>query len=257
MAAKIYSIVNAKGGTAKTTTVYNVAAALVERGKAVLMVDADPGAGLTNMAGISPDSTGHTTYHLMMEREAVDYASLPLATKTGAYLIPSSWGLAVAENELAQRKNSGYWHQQLKIGLQIYLKRYDFILIDCGPSFGNVVVNALFASSRAIVPVVTQYMTLGGLVQLEKIVEGVQGMGNAKLEMKILPVMHDGRTVHGSEILAQLEKIFKGRIYHAVIKKTVRFCDASLSGDSILAYDSESDAANEYRKVAQEVLNDG
>lgn len=257
MAAKIYSIVNAKGGTGKTTTAFNLGAALVELGKKVLMVDGDPGAGLTGMAGINPGSIGQTTYHLMMERETVDYASLPLATKTGAYLIPSSWGLAVAENELAQRKNRRDWHQQLEIGLQAYLKQYDFILIDCGPSFGNVVVNALFASSRAIVPVVTQYMSLGGLVQLEKIIEGVQGMGNAKLGMKILPVMHDGRTVHGSEILAQLEKIFKGRIYQAVIKKTVRFCDASLSGDSILAYDSESDAANEYRKVAQEVLSDG
>jgi chromosome partitioning protein len=257
MAAKIISVVNAKGGTAKSTTAYNVGAALVELGKRVLMVDADPGAGLTGMAGIDPSSIRATTYHLMMEREAVDYAALPIATKTGAYLIPSNWGLAVAENELAQRKRGEYWHHQLKIGLQIYLKQYDFILVDCGPSFGNVVVNALFASSRAIVPVVTQYMVLGGLVQLEKIIEGVQGMGNAKLEMKILPVMHDARTVHGSEILAQLEKIFKGRIYQAVIKKTVRFCDASLSGDSILTYDSESDVANEYRRVAQEVLNDG
>ena len=103
MAAKIYSVVNAKCGTAKTTTAFSLGAALVERGKTVLMVDADPGAGLTGMAGVNPDTIRHTTYHLMMEREAVDYASLPLATKTGAYLIPSSWGLAVAENELAQR----------------------------------------------------------------------------------------------------------------------------------------------------------
>lgn len=250
----IYAIANQKGGVGKTTTCLCLGAALAETEKRVLLVDLDPQAGLTTSLGFDPDKFETTIYAALIDPEVVSLPEITVETKVpNLWLVPSNLDLAGAEAELIGEIG---WDRNLKELLSTIASLYDFIIVDCPPSLGVLTTNALMAADSVIVPVQTEYLALRGLKQLSKIISKVKKKGNPNLQVRILRTMHDARTLHAREIGEEIERVFSGQLYQTVIKRTVKFADASLAGEPILSYAKNSPGAMAYRELAKEILND-
>ncbi|HNQ34662.1 MAG TPA: ParA family protein [bacterium] len=254
MGAVIYSVSNQKGGVGKTTTSLCLGAALAEQGRRVLLVDFDPQAGLTTSLGFNPDEFERTVYDLLLNGDTLKIDQVIQAVRTtGLDLVPANLDLAGAEGELIGEIG---WDRTLKELLVPIQDRYDFILIDCPPSLGVLTTNALIAADRVIIPVQSEYLALKGLKQLNDIIAKVKRKANNRLRARILRTMHDTRTLHSREVVEELAKVFPEEVYRTVIKRTVRFADAALAGQSILSYAGRSEGAQAYRDLALEVLKD-
>jgi chromosome partitioning protein len=251
---RIYAITNQKGGVGKSTTCACLAAALAEAGLGVLMIDLDPQAGLTLSFGLDPESFDLTSYDFLIRPESIEMEATIIRTGVpGVDLIPANLDLAGAEAELIGEIG---WDRTLKENLNLLPRSYDYILIDGPPSLGVLTTNSLMAAQRAIVPVQTEYLALRGLSHLQLIIQKVQKKGNPGLRVKFLRTMHDSRTIHSTQVVAELQRLFGARVYEIVIKRTIKFPEASRAGQPLLRYAQKSEGARAYRQLAQEVLTD-
>jgi chromosome partitioning protein len=247
--ARVIALANQKGGVAKTTSTVNLAAALVERGRRVLVVDMDPQSNLTMSQGLDPERLNPTMYHVLVERVPIEdvlhHGEFDLAV--------ASIELAGAELALAAMIGR---ERALEKALLPVLDAYDDILIDTPPSLGLITINALTASDGVIVPVQCEYLALRGLVQLEGTLHMIRENLNPRVHIVgILPTMFDSRLVHAREAVDILEEQFGSLVFRTRIRKTVRYAEAPVNGQSVLAYDPQGDAAQAYRDLAEEVLS--
>jgi chromosome partitioning protein len=247
--ARVIAFANQKGGVAKTTTTLNLAVAFKERGLRVLAIDLDPQGNLTMSQGLNPDEIERSMFDVLVHRvpieEIVHDAEVDLAV--------SSIDLAGAELALSGMIGR---ERALEKALASVLPKYDYVLIDTPPSLGLLTINALVAASGVIVPVQCEYLSLRGLVQLENTMEMIRENLNPKVRIEgILPTMFDKRTLHSREAIEILQENFGDLVYNARIRKTVRFAEAPVRGQSVLGYDPSGEAAEMYRDLAKEVLN--
>jgi chromosome partitioning protein len=250
--ARVISMCNQKGGVGKTTTTINLGASLAEYGRKVLLVDFDPQGSLSVGLGLNPHEMEFTIYNLLMQRDiALDEVVVPSGVP-GMDLLPSNIDLSAAEVQLVHEVAR---EQTLQRVLAPALKAYDVILIDCQPSLGLLTVNALTASDGVIVPLECEYFALRGVALLKTTIDKVRERLNPKLEIDgVLGTMFDGRTLHGREVMERLVQAWGDKVFHTVIRRTVKFSDSTVAGEPITSYASSSTGAESYRQLAKEVL---
>jgi chromosome partitioning protein len=253
---RIIAIANQKGGVGKTTTTVNLAAALVERGRRVLVVDLDPQASLTLALGLAADDLPATIYTVILQasggRDAEPNGAIQL-TAAGIDLLPANIELSQAELDLV-REPLGVF--VLRDCLASLAERYDYILIDCPPSLGILTASALAAAGEVVVPLQADYLALKGVDLLLSTVGKMQKRANPSLKViGILLTMADLRTLHAREVIEAARSAFDGRVpvFGAVVQSSVRLKEAPLVGQSVLAYAGDSQAAQAYRALAKEI----
>lgn len=249
----VIAVANQKGGVGKTTTTLNLGAALSELGKKVLLVDADPQGNLGVSLGIKVEDLEKTLYDVLINPEVTPINSVIIKTPFGFDIVPSNIDLSGAEVELMDEVGREYI---LKEALKPVRGIYDYIIIDCPPSLGLLVINALTAADLVIIPVQTEFLAMRGIKHLQKTIFKVQRRTNPKLKVRLLSTMFDARTTHSKDVLEEIREIFGGQVYETVIKRTIKFADASVAGMPILFYESKSEGAKAYRALAEEVIKD-
>ena len=250
--ARVISMCNQKGGVGKTTTTINLGASLAEYGRRVLLVDFDPQGSLSVGLGLNPHEMDLTVYNLLMDRD-VDLREVVVPSGVpGMDLLPSNIDLSAAEVQLVHEVAR---EQTLQRVLAPAIEDYDVILIDCQPSLGLLTVNALTASDGVIVPLECEYFALRGVALLKTTIDKVRERLNPKLEIDgVLGTMYDGRTLHSREVMERLVQAWGDKVFHTVIRRTVKFSDSTVAGEPITTYASTSTGADAYRQLAKEVL---
>lgn len=247
--AKVLAFANQKGGVAKTTTTLNLGVALQELGYRVLVVDMDPQSNLTMSLGVDPEVARPSMYDVLVNHVPIEDALLHQELD----VVVASIDLAAAEIALSTLIGR---ERSLSRALMEIADKYDYILIDTPPSLGLLTINALTASDAVLVPVQCEYLSLRGLAQLERTLDLVRENLNSKVHIAgILPTMYDSRTIHGREAIEVLKNSFGDLVFETVIRKTIKFAEAPVKGESVLKYAPTSEAANVYRRLAKEVLN--
>ena len=255
--SKIIAIAMQKGGVGKTTTTINLAAALGELGYRVLAVDLDPQCNLTQHAGFDPDNLSPTIYDAF-KAEIDGYESDVLGsiyeTDEKFHLLPSQAELSLIELSLI---NTLSRERVLSTILSEVKKQYDYILIDCNPSLGLLVVNALTAASSVIIPIQTEYLAARGALMILSSIETVRRKKlNPNLVIEgILLTMAAKRTTLTRDILAAIDNQYGDgiRIFEPIVKRSVRFAESAVAGQSIITYDSGGQGAEAYRQVAKQI----
>jgi chromosome partitioning protein len=249
--ARILAVANQKGGVAKTTTVVNLAAALVEQGARVLVVDLDAQACATFSLGLDPEDLDETGADVFMSREPARAAvDLIVRTEDGVDLLPASIDLAGADRALASVMGREY---VVRDALADLTPGYDWILLDCSPSLGIVTINALTAAQAVLIPLQCETLSHRGVGQLMETIADVQRLTNPGLQiLGVLPTLYDGRTTHAKAVLADLGPRYGVRVF-SPIHRSIRFAEAPAAGRSIMATAGSSRGANDYRTLADEI----
>jgi chromosome partitioning protein len=251
--ARVISMCNQKGGVGKTTTTINLGASLAEYGRKVLLVDFDPQGSLSVGLGLNPHDMELTVYNLLMQKDVSLHDVVVPSGVPGMDLLPSNIDLSAAEVQLVHEVGR---EQTLMRVLAPAIDEYDVILIDCQPSLGLLTVNALTASQGVIVPLECEYFALRGVALLKNTIDKVRERLNPVLTIDgVLGTMFDGRTLHSREVMERLVQAWGDKVFHTVIRRTVKFSDSTVAGEPITTYASASAGADAYRQLAREVIS--
>jgi len=247
----IIAVVNQKGGVGKTTTAVNLASALSESGKFVLLVDLDPQGNATSGLGIDYQNLEKGLYHSLAGLHSI-HDIIQNTAHEGLRVAPATQDLAGAAIELVNEEG-----REMKLAdiLNEVKHAYDYIIIDCPPSLGILTLNGLMASDHILIPVQAEYYALEGLGQLLKTIEMVRE--GLKPELNVIGAvltMFDKRNKLSSEVMNELYKFFPDNIFRSVIPRTVRLAEAPSYGKSIFHYEPRGKAARAYERLSQELL---
>jgi chromosome partitioning protein len=226
----------------------NLGVAFAEKGHHVLLIDLDPQGNLTMSQGLNPDEIERSMFDVLVHKVPIQDVIEEREVDIGV----SSIDLAGAELALSSMIGR---ERALEKALAPIKDDYDFIMIDTPPSLGLLTINAFVAADSVIVPVQCEYLSLRGLVQLENTLAMVRENLNAKVGIEgILPTMYDQRLLHSKEAVDILVENFGDLVFKTRIRKTIRFAEAPVKGESVLKYDPNGEAAEMYRDLAKEVL---
>ncbi len=246
---RVLAVANQKGGVAKTTTVASLGAAMVEKGRRVLLVDLDPQGCLTFSLGQDPDKLPVSVHEVLLGE--VEPNAVLVTTMEGMTLLPANIDLAGAEAMLLMRAGREY---ALKRALAKFSDRFDVVIIDCPPSLGVLTLNGLTAADEAIVPLQCEMLAHRGVGQFLRTVADVQQITNPNLRLLgALPTLYDSRTTHTRDVLLDVADRYDLQVLAPPIPRTVRFAEASASGSSVMA-GRKNKGAVAYRELAQALL---
>ncbi len=250
----VISIAIQKGGSGKTTTAINLAAALQQLGKKVLLVDADPQANLSQSLGINhePEQNLFTALKKEISGESGNLLATIITTQSGLPLVPASIELAGAELELV----SVYGREQMFTWLLEPLKKeYDFIFIDCPPAIGMLTVNALTASDYVLMPLQAEFLPLKGLRSFMVHFKAIKNKLNKKIEiLGFVLTRYDERKTMNRQVLQQLETEFGEQVFHTHIRTNIQLARAQEAGTDVFHFDKRAHGAEDYAALAGELL---
>lgn len=248
---KIISIANQKGGVGKTTTTINLAAALGEAGKKVLVIDMDPQGNTTSGVGVDKNDLDNTIYELMLGDCSVSECVIRNVLENVS-LIPSNVNFAAAEVELIGIEKQEYI---LKKEMDFIKNQYDYILIDCPPSLSTLTVNALTTSDSVLVPIQCEYYALEGLSQLIHTINLIKQRLNNGIDIEgVVFTMFDSRTNLSQQVVENVRANFAYNVFDTVIPRNTRLAEAPSYGMPIIQYDPKAPGAEAYRALAKELI---
>jgi len=252
--AKTITICNQKGGVGKTTTSINLSTSLALQGKKVLLVDIDPQGNATSGIGVDKSTISQSIYHVILGESSIQDIILKTQVN-GLDLVPSNINLTGAEVELVGIMGR---EQRLKKALGGIKEHYNYIVIDCPPSLGLLTINALTASDSVLIPIQCEYYALEGLGQLMKTITLVKENLNQDIQVEgILLTMADFRTNLTREVIQEVKNYFagQGKVYETIIPRSIKLTESPGFGKPVALYDINSQGAQKYNALAQEVLN--
>ena len=227
---KVIAIANQKGGVGKTTTAVNLAACLAALERKVLLIDSDPQGNATSGFGFDKRDIKQCIYDAIISEVPMQDVIKHTAYK-GLDLVPATIQLAGAEIELVSLMNR---EGRLKNSLERVKHNYDYVIIDCPPSLGLLTINGLTAASSVMIPIQCEFYALEG----------------------VLMTMYDSRTNLSQDVVNEVQKYFKTKMYQTIIPRNVRLSEAPSHGQPVIDYDSKSKGAQVYMDFAREVIED-
>ena len=251
---KIIAIANQKGGVGKTTTAINLAAALVEQGCRVLVIDLDPQGNASTGLGVEPSSRTRTSYDVLVEGAPLEDAAVPSGID-GLELVPATTDLSSADIDLFDNKQRSFLlHTALRRDA-VQQRGWDYILIDCPPSLSLLTVNAMVAAHSVLVPLQSEFFALEGLSQLMMTIREVRQSANPALRIEgVVLTMYDRRNNLSQQVEQDARDNLGDLVFHTVIPRNVRVSEAPSYAMPVLNYDTGSQGAMAYRRLAQELL---
>jgi len=251
---RITAVVNQKGGVGKTTSAINLAAALGEKGKRVLLIDLDPQGNATSGLGVGKRSLARSSYEVLLGTAKAEECVIKTPFDSLSVL-PSSIDLAGAEISMVDLPHR---ESRLKEALAPLREQYDFLLIDCPPSLGLLTLNALNAADTFLVPIQCEYFALEGLSQLMATVRQIKRLYNPLIELEgVLLTMYDARLNLTRQVVDEIKKFFPKKMFRTPVPRSVRLSEAPSFGQPITVYDSRSRACEAYRDAANEMIRRG
>jgi len=249
--ARVYALVNQKGGVGKTTTAVNLGAYLAAKARRVLLIDLDPQANATSSLGLDKRAVSQSSYDLLINGTPLPDV-IQLTRRVRFDLVPSSPALAGAEVELVELADR---ERRVKNALPATQANYDYIFIDCPPSLGLLTVNALTAAHGVLVPVQCEYLALEGLSQLMSTIQLVRKALNPGLVVRgLIMTMYDSRMKLAQQVVSEARAHFGQRVFDTLIPRSVRLSEAPSFGEPILSYAPTSAGAAAYEQLAEELL---
>lgn len=250
--AKVYTLVNQKGGVGKTTSAINLGAYLGYFGQKVLIIDLDPQANATSSLGIDKSTVKNGTYEVVI-------GSVPIAPsilhnpRLKISILPASPALAGAEIELLDLPRREF---RVREALEPILDRYNYILIDCPPSLSIITINGLIAALNGVlIPVQCEYLALEGIGQLTQTIKRVQASLYPELIVRgVLMTMYDGRTRLAADVVNEIKKYFPTQVFQTIVPRSIRLAEAPSYGLPIALYAPSSGAAKAYMDLTREIL---
>jgi chromosome partitioning protein len=247
----VISVVNQKGGVGKTTTAVNLAAYLGKESQKTLLIDADPQGNTTSGLGIAKKEQEYTTYDVMVNNVPLNDAIIDTKYQNLS-LVPANIDLTGAEVELINMPDR---EKILSAAMQKIKNDFDYIIIDCPPSLGQMTVNALTASDYILIPVQAEYYALEGLEQLLETYSRVKNSSNPSLKfLGIVITMFDTRTQLSHQVETEVRNLFPNQVFKTIIPRNVRLSEAPSHGKPIMAYDKWSTGARAYKALTKEIM---
>lgn len=251
---RIIAVINQKGGVGKSTTAINLAAALGENGKQVLLVDLDPQGNSSSGLGIEKTLVKNCIYDVLLNDVSIEEAIIP-DIYPDLDIVPATINLAGAEVELVSEMAR---ENRLKEAVGAVRGKYDYILIDCPPSLGLLTINALVAADKLLIPIQCEFYALEGVTKLLDSMKRVKTRLNPTLDIfGVLLTMYDNRTTLSKQVVEEVQGYFGKLVFNTLIPRTVKLSEAPSFGMPITEYDPHGKGAICYQELAKEVIERG
>ena len=255
MARSVISVINQKGGVGKTTTVINLASALAQKGKRILVVDLDPQGNATTGLGKSNNDESKSIYNVLIGKTSVQNA-IQKSNIKNLDLIASNVNLSGLEVETANDANRAFLLKKILLEEnQSLMRGYENIFIDCPPSLSLLTIMSLVLANDLLIPLQTEFFALEGISQLVKTIDRIKVNLNPELGIRgVLLTMYDKRNKLSSQVDMEARKHFEDKVYKTVVPRNVRLSEAPSHGMPCIVYDKNCSGSKSYIKLAEEFL---